>query len=384
MGRAFVYLCLCSRLLTITLCKIHDHPEYQLFDELFNDYNPDVRPTLEYQHTLLVNVSVNLIALHSLEERSQTLSATIWIDLEWTDVHLTWNRSEYNNIQSIIVPADKIWNPDICVTNEVTNNKCLVRSDDGKALLEHNGKVTIWWNKEVKTGCDVDISQYPFDTQNCAIKIGTWYSVDEKIKLERKSDKLDLDNYSPNEEWDIVFSNVTEIPVEDELNFTDLKFSMVIDRRPLFYLYSTVLPILLLSVLNMVCFVVPVESGEKIGMTMAIFLTFAVFMSMISSNIPRSSEHVFKFGIFMTMHLLMSGLTIIVEVLVTNIYYKPKDMKMNRVYEWMFSHLVDNDKNDNEILANRPANDRERLLQSMKQTLGRNCPSNWTNCLDIL
>lgn len=368
MGRAFVYLCLCSRLLTITLCKIHDHPEYQLFDELFNDYNPDVRPTLEYQHTLLVNVSVNLIALHSLEERSQTLSATIWIDLEWTDVHLTWNRSEYNNIQSIIVPADKIWNPDICVTNEVTNNKCLVRSDDGKALLEHNGKVTIWWNKEVKTGCDVDISQYPFDTQNCAIKIGTWYSVDEKIKLERKSDKLDLDNYSPNEEWDIVFSNVTEIPVEDELNFTDLKFSMVIDRRPLFYLYSTVLPILLLSVLNMVCFVVPVESGEKIGMTMAIFLTFAVFMSMISSNIPRSSEHVFKFGIFMTMHLLMSGLTIIVEVLVTNIYYRPKDMKMNRVYEWMFSHLVDNDKNDNEILANRPANDRERLSFAVDET----------------
>lgn len=368
MGRAFVYLCLCSRLLTITLCKIHDHPEYQLFDELFNDYNPDVRPTLEYQHTLLVNVSVNLITLHSLEERSQTLSATIWIDLEWTDVHLTWNRSEYNNIQSIIVPADKIWNPDICVTNEVTNNKCLVRSDDGKALLEHNGKVTIWWNKEVKTGCDVDISQYPFDTQNCAIKIGTWYSVDEKIKLERKSDKLDLDNYSPNEEWDIVFSNVTEIPVEDELNFTDLKFSMVIDRRPLFYLYSTVLPILLLSVLNMVCFVVPVESGEKIGMTMAIFLTFAVFMSMISSNIPRSSEHVFKFGIFMTMHLLMSGLTIIVEVLVTNIYYKPKDMKMNRVYEWMFSHLVDNDKNDNEILANRPANDRERLSFAVDET----------------
>lgn len=368
MGRAFVYLCLCSRLLTITLCKIHDHPEYQLFDELFNDYNPDVRPTLEYQHTLLVNVSVNLIALHSLEERSQTLSATIWIDLEWTDVHLTWNRSEYNNIQSIIVPADKIWNPDICVTNEVTNNKCLVRSDDGKALLEHNGKVTIWWNKEVKSGCDVDISQYPFDTQNCAIKIGTWYSVDEKIKLERKSDKLDFDNYSPNEEWDIVFSNVTEIPVEDELNFTDLKFSMVIDRRPLFYLYSTVLPILLLSVLNMVCFVVPVESGEKIGMTMAIFLTFAVFMSMISSNIPRSSEHVFKFGIFMTMHLLMSGLTIIVEVLVTNIYYKPKDMKMNRVYEWMFSHLVDNDKNDNEILANRPANDRERLSFAVDET----------------
>lgn len=368
MGRTFVYLCLCSRLLTIALCKTHDHPEYLLFDNLFNGYNPDVRPTLEYQHTLFMNVSVNLIALHSLEERSQTLTATVWIDLEWTDVHLTWNGSEYNNIQSIIVPSEKIWNPDICVTNEVTNNKCLVRSEDGKALLEHTGKVTIWWNKEVKTGCDVDISQYPFDTQNCAIKIGTWYSVDENIRLVQKYDILDLDNYSPNEEWDIVSSHVTEIPVEDELNYTDLQFSMVIDRRPLFYLYSTVLPILLLSVLNMVCFVVPVESGEKLGMTMAIFLTFAVFMTMISSNIPKSSEHVFKFGIFMTMHLLMSGLTIMLEVFVTNIYYKPKDMKMNGFYKWMFRHLVDNDKNDNEISASRPANNRERLFCAVDET----------------
>lgn len=356
-----MYLYLCSCVLSITLCKNHDHPEYLLFDKLFNDYNPDVRPTLEYQNTLLVNVSVNLIALHSLEERSQTLSATVWIDLEWIDVHLTWNRSEYNSIQTIIVPADKVWIPDICVTNEVTNNKCLVRSDDEKVLLEHTGKVTIWWNKEVKTGCDVDISQYPFDRQNCSIQVGTWYSVDEKIKLVKKFNELDLDNYTPNEEWDIIYSNVTEIPVVDELNYTDIQFSIVIDRKPLFYLYSTVLPILLLSVLNMVCFVVPVESGEKIGMTMAIFLTFAVFMTMISSSIPRSSEHVFKFGIFMTMHLLMSGSTILLEVLVTNIYYTPKDTKMNGLYEWMFRHFVENDKNDNEISTTRPVNNREQL-----------------------
>lgn len=361
MGRMYVYLYLCSCVISITLCKNHDHPEYLLFDKLFNDYNPDVRPTLEYQNTLLVNVSVNLIALHSLEERSQTLSATVWIDLEWIDVHLTWNRSEYNSIQTIIVPAEKVWIPDICVTNEVTNNKCLVRSDDEKVLLEHTGKVTIWWNKEVKTGCDVDISQYPFDRQNCSIQVGTWYSVDEKIKLVKKFNELDLDNYTPNEEWDIIYSNVTEIPVVDELNYTDIQFSIVIDRKPLFYLYSTVLPILLLSVLNMVCFVVPVESGEKIGMTMAIFLTFAVFMTMISSSIPRSSEHVFKFGIFMTMHLLMSGSTILLEVLVTNIYYTPKDTKMNGLYEWMFRHFVENDKNDNEISTTRPVNNREQL-----------------------
>ena len=361
----FLLLCFISFANSVS----HDHPEYMLFDRLFkevnNEYNPDVRPTFDYHKTLLVNVSINLVALHSLTERSQTLSTTVWIDLEWTDVHLAWNRSDFGHISSIVVPMDKIWIPDICVTNEVTNDKCLVISDEGRALLEYTGKVTLWWNKEVKTRCDVDISQYPFDRQVCAIDIGTWYSEDEKIKLVPKFDNLDLSNYVLNEEWDIMDSSINKITVKDERNFTDLRFEMVIDRKPLFYLYSTVLPILLLSILNMVCFLVPIESGEKIGMTMAIFLTFAVFMTMISSTVPRSSEHVFKFGIFMTMHLLMSGITILLEVFVSHIYYKPKETKMNKTLEWIFKQFIENDQNDNELSRALSASDREQEMCSV-------------------
>lgn len=86
-------------------------------------------------------------------------------------------------------------------------------------------------------------------------------------------------------------------------------------------------------------------------MMMVIFFIFVVFMIMISLNIFKLFEYVFKFGIFMIMYLLMSGLIIMLEVFVINIYYKLKDMKMNRFYEWMFRYFVDNDKNDNQILV---------------------------------
>jgi hypothetical protein len=346
----------------------HDHPEYMLYEKLFNEktnsYSPNVRPTLEYKNAILVNVSINLVALHSLMERSQTLRTTVWIDLEWTDVHLAWNESDYGHITSIVVPQDKLWIPDICVANEVSNDKCLLTSEEGKALLENTGKVTLWWNKEVHTRCDVDISRYPFDRQMCSITIGTWYSEDEKLKLVNKYTKIDLSNYVCSEEWDISDTSIGKILIDNEKNFTELQFSIVIDRKPLFYLYSTVLPILLLSVLNMVCFLVPIESGEKIGMTMAIFLTFAVFMTVISSTVPRSSEHIFRFGIFMTMHLLMSGATIIVEVIVSNIYYTPKDAKMNKICKWILKHFVRNDKNDNKTPTTLTANDTEHTMSA--------------------
>ncbi|XP_062620547.1 acetylcholine receptor subunit beta-type unc-29-like [Saccostrea cucullata] len=345
-----VYCLLHCEVKTTLAFKRQEHPEYMLFEKLFNDnvnkYNPNVRPTLDCDKPITVNVSVNLVTLHSLIERSQTLRTTVWIDLEWTDLQMTWNRSLFANIDSIVVPQEKIWIPDICISNEVTNNKCLIKSENGKSLIDYTGKVTLWWNREVQTGCDVDISRYPFDSQVCPIRIGTWYSEDEKVKLTPKFDNIDFSNYVLSEEWDIVSSSIKTVLVENDKHFTELEFFIVMDRKPLFYLYSIVLPILLLSVLNMVCFLVPIESGEKIDMTMAIFLTFAVFMTLISSTVPRTSEDVFKFGIFMTMHLMMSGITILLEVLVSHIYFKPKGTKMNKVYTWVYNHFVSNGKND--------------------------------------
>ncbi|XP_062620562.1 acetylcholine receptor subunit alpha-like [Saccostrea cucullata] len=361
-----LYCLLQCEIKTTSGFKHQEHPEYMLFEKLFNDtvnkYNPNVRPTLDYHKPVTVNVSVNLVTLHSLSERSQTLRTTVWIDLEWTDLHMTWNRSLFGHIDSVVVPQEKIWIPDVCIANEVTNNKCLLKSENGKSLIDYTGKATLWWNREVQTRCDVDISRYPFDTQVCSIRIGTWYSEDEKVKLTPKSDNIDFNNYVLSEEWDIVSSSIKTVPIENDKNFTELEFVIVMDRKPLFYLYSTVLPILLLSVLNMVCFLVPIESGEKIGMTMAIFLTFAVFMTLISSMVPRSSEHVFKFGIFMTMHLLMSGMTILLEVFVSHIYYKPKGTDMNRMYTWILNHFVSNDKNDNEKRSSLHANENDVMV----------------------
>ena len=36
---------------------------------------------------------------------------------EWYDFNLSWNKSEYDNIESIRLPSTKIWTPDILMYN---------------------------------------------------------------------------------------------------------------------------------------------------------------------------------------------------------------------------------------------------------------------------
>lgn len=324
-----------------------NQPEYKLIEKLFNDkrgYNRNVRPTLGYHEPIKVHVSVNLVTLYSLNERRQTFSSAAWIDLSWQDQHFAWNKTEFTDVKSILVPMKRIWIPDICITNAVTNDKCLLGSEFGQVLLEYSGKVTLWRYRDIHTICNVDITLFPFDQQTCSIRIGTFYSEDEKLSLLPLYDIVDLRNYVHNEEWKMIKSFVRKKHLTFDKNFTELEFTFVLVRKPLFHLYSTVLPILILSILNMVCFMVPIESGEKIGMTLAIFLSFAVFITLISEMAPRSGENVFIFGVFMVVHLLMSGLTILLEVIVLNIYHKPKDMKMKAMYIWLFKKLCNQEK----------------------------------------
>ena len=52
---------------------------------------------------------------------------------------------------------------------------------------------------------------------------------------------------------------------------------------------NMVLPVIILAVLGAFVFVLPVESGEKIGFALTILLSMSVVMTIVSDNIPPIS-----------------------------------------------------------------------------------------------
>jgi len=43
------------------------------------------------------------------DERNQVLTTNIWLEQEWYDERLQWNSSEYNNLDKIRLPCNRIW-----------------------------------------------------------------------------------------------------------------------------------------------------------------------------------------------------------------------------------------------------------------------------------
>lgn len=112
---------------------------------------------------------------------------------EWTDHKLKWEPSEYGGIKEMNVPAEQIWLPDIVLYNRWVTlfARYLIRcwnptlttgiSAEGyfsvsimtKAKVRFDGHVS--WNPPAifRSSCQIDITFFPFDSQNCHLKFGS-------------------------------------------------------------------------------------------------------------------------------------------------------------------------------------------------------------------
>jgi hypothetical protein len=74
--------------------------------------------------------------------------------------------------------------------------------------------------------------------------------------------------------------------------YPDVTFVFVMRRRTLYYLFNIICPCLWLTVLSLLGFWLPPESGEKITLGITVLLAFSVFMLLIAERIPATSEFV--------------------------------------------------------------------------------------------
>jgi hypothetical protein len=89
-------------------------------------------------------------------------------------------------------------------------------------------------------------------------------------------------------------------------------FTIILERNSGYYMTNVIVPVILLGTFNVFTFVLPADSGEKIGYTMTVFLSFAVFLTVVSSELPQTSGSILEY--YLLFQLVM-GTFIIVTTL---------------------------------------------------------------------
>ena len=92
-------------------------------------------------------------------------------------------------------------------------------------------------------------------------------------------------------------------------------------RKPLYHLFYLTIPSIMLLFLTLVSFFIPVESGERIGFVTTMLLAMTVFLLLIPSFLPETSDGVPILGVSLQVTLVIMALVLFANILVLKVFF---------------------------------------------------------------
>lgn len=180
---------------------------------------------------------------------------------------------------------------------------------------------TVSWSpyEVFQTSCAVDIIHFPFDRQTCDIKFMTYMHDDTEVILQFGTQGFYQSNFEKNGKWEIESMSTSKETIDGK---TILTFTLNLRRKASFYVLFLLLPAILLSILNAFVFALPAGSGEKVGYTIAVFLSYALFYTILSESLPKNSDNVSTIAAYLFFMMFLSTLATVITIVELRIYNK--------------------------------------------------------------
>ncbi|XP_060075115.1 neuronal acetylcholine receptor subunit alpha-7-like [Ylistrum balloti] len=284
----------------------------RLRNTLFQNYTKDFRPVYNLSDVTYVSLDMFLISISDLDEKSGTITLNCGISMFWTDHQLVWNSSDYNGITSFVFNSSNVWRPRVYITTS-SDDLTDLSLDAFDVRVYSNGGVTSSPGRHVRASCSFDMTKFPTDSQTCIMQLTSWmYTAHEMIFIIARSN-MNLGYYRPNGEWNLEWTSVTNNTDFGSI-FSVIDCSIHVTRRSGYFMVSMTTPILLLCFLNPFVFVLPASSGERISYTITVFLSLAVYMTLIGENMPQVSEPMAGVSYFLLVAMLNSCVLILLTI----------------------------------------------------------------------
>ncbi len=143
--------------------------------------------------------------------------------------------------------------------------------------------------------CRLDARLFPFDTQRCKAKFAPMiYNVPEMDLVLRPdlNASESFSNFMENGVWDL-----TDVLMHRHIvnygaigDYSEIVLTLVLRRQSTFYVLTIIVPCFLLTIINLMVFILPTESGEKVSLGITNVLALVLFQQLIGEIMPPTSN----------------------------------------------------------------------------------------------
>ncbi len=243
-------------------------------------YNSKIGPmSFNYDNDdpVVIYIKLTLNQIIRLDEREQILTTSFNLNLKWTDQRLMWNPIKYSNqLDRITAATSHFWLPDLAIINSAleSQNYFIQMDENQNSIITNDGYIFVSIKLPYQqTKCRINLFYYPFDTQICSIVIGSWFSSNNDIVF----NVIDLiNNHGGNSIWKLkkinyrikndssrfdLFNDYTGHIYNNNNNENmlaqDVNFEFILSRNQIYYLFSFIIPCLLIDLLILMAILMP-------------------------------------------------------------------------------------------------------------------------------
>uniref|UniRef100_A0A8C9DED0 Acetylcholine receptor subunit epsilon n=1 Tax=Prolemur simus TaxID=1328070 RepID=A0A8C9DED0_PROSS len=305
--------------------------ELPLYHHLFDNYDPESRPVREPEDTVTVTLKVTLTNLISLNEKEETLTTSVWIGIDWQDYRLNYSKEDFGGVETLRVPSELVWLPEIVLENNIDGQFDVAYYAN---VLVYEGGFVTWLPPAIyRSTCTVEVTYFPFDWQNCSLifrsqtynakEVEFTFAVDDNGEPVNKID-IDTAAFTENGEWAIDFCPGVirhhDGSSADSPGETDVIYTLIIRRKPLFYIINIIVPCVLISGLVLLAYFLPAQAGgQKCTVSINVLLAQTVFLFLIAQKIPETSLSVPLLGRYLIFVMVVATLIVMNCVIVLNL-----------------------------------------------------------------
>ncbi|XP_012944346.1 acetylcholine receptor subunit delta-like [Aplysia californica] len=342
-----------------------------IFDTKYDSgvYSTKVRPMNNQSEVMPIYVGFTMVAIERLDDVSQTFTCNGFLALSWMDevcaYRAAWDSSKYGGVDIIEPMPKQVWRPRLVLLNTMGDRDLF--EDDPAPMHVLDSGLTVWYPGGLfLVSCSMDVTNFPFDEQICVLRklYNTFSSSPQgreilkqnipsslhSMSQTRRSARVDsvrpsgahiggLRKAVQTEEVGVIRDLANKLHTEYEVDASEdlaqeLEHLKVIQsaniifnvrRRSMLLLINTVLPTIFLSLLNIMVFLIPEESGEKVSFGITVFMALTLFLSVTSSMLPRASRSVSILLIYVHVLSMNSLLSVVVSVVVVLLHYIDKE-----------------------------------------------------------
>ncbi|XP_062618262.1 ligand-gated ion channel 4-like, partial [Saccostrea cucullata] len=277
----------------MALCDVTFSSRYELRKDLLKNYEKGLLPN---DTATVVTVNFNAFRLIEFDDRNGKFTISGYLEVHWIDLRIAenWNLSSHQSpdIPSMYFKESEVWTPNVLQINPYSRSDSEKLKDESVMFLP-TGSALMLKGDIFSSECKADFTYFPHDTQHCSIELVVWGYYMEEVILYPYHNKVNMDNYKKNNLWDMEDTRISLNILntnKDSSKIRVLKIEFIINRRSTYYVLFLIMPIVLMEILQVFVFMLPWDCGERASYSITVLLSIAVYLTIITEQIPKSSE----------------------------------------------------------------------------------------------